>query len=96
MTRCIEKDVKGNRLDQFPCTVPIFAKRQLGGRKHKSSEDGRCAGRDTNTESSDNRLNCCPPAFKILFNVVYLREFVRVRALTVHSYAVSITHTTAL
>jgi len=62
----------------------------------KNNQDGCCAGRDKNTEPAKYRYNGCPSAYSIAFNVIYFREFVTVRELTVFSYAVFNIRTTPL
>ena len=95
--RLIEKNAKENRIDQFSYPVPIFASRKFCGNKTiKNNQVGRCADRDKNNEPPKYRYNGCPSAYSIVFNVIYFREFVTVRELTVFSYAVFNNRTTSL
>ena len=43
-----------------------------------------------NTEPPDNKLNRCCLACTTVFNVIFLRGFVAVRALRINSYALSL------
>ena len=65
-------------------------------RTTKNNQDDCCAGRDKNTEPPKCRYNGCPLAYSIVFNLIYLRDFVTVGALTVNCYAVFNTGTTSL
>ena len=56
----------------------------------RNSNDDRCARRDMNTEPPDNKLNCCPSLCTTVFNAIYPRQFVTVRALTVNRQFVTV------
>ena len=88
--RWIGKDVEGNKFNQFSFTFPILILRKLRGKKKINSQDSLCAGQDINTEPADNKLNHCPSACTIVFNAIYLREFVAVGALKINSYTISL------